>query len=234
MRRTTAWRFNDSEKRLIHSLVTKGRAEEATNDAFTIISSDDFYSLFETNEVDVLKKWLAIDPKSIDYKLPFLGAGDTVADVIPIKNQRYTFKGQLRTIPCQYLPKNVYEAYVRMNEAMTADINKQLLVLYGYRSPARQVFMFFDILEGIYDFDFDKTMQRVCFPNYSEHVCVGRQAIDFQTQDGLPSEAFSEAEEYAWLRKNAAKFGFCESYPKGNKLGMMYEPWHWHYAVNER
>jgi D-alanyl-D-alanine carboxypeptidase len=123
----------------------------------------------------------------------------------------------------------VYEAYERLNQAISQDLDKRLLVLYGYRSPARQVFIFFDILERIYDFDFNKTMARVCFPDYSEHVCTQRQAIDFKTEDDISSDRFDSAQEYAWLKENAGQYGFFESYPKNNSLGMMYEPWHWHY-----
>lgn len=122
-------------------------------------------------------------------------------------------------------------AYLRLNEAMKGGIEKELLVLYGHRSPARQIFIFFDILERIYNFDFDKTIQRVCFPDYSEHVCIKQQAIDFKTTDDAPADAFNQKEEYFWLKSNAAQFGFYESYPKDNSLGMMYEPWHWHYEA---
>jgi D-alanyl-D-alanine carboxypeptidase len=116
---------------------------------------------------------------------------------------------------------------------MSDAIGKKVLVLYGYRSPARQVFIFFDILERIYNFDLDKTIRRVCFLDYSEHVCTKRQAIDFMTSDGEKGDDFDKSEEYQWLQENAAKFGFSESYPKDNVLDMMYEPWHWAYIGSQ-
>ena len=87
--------------------------------------------------------------------------------------------------------------------------------------------MFFDILERIYNFNFEQTIARVCLPAFSEHVYPDRQAIDFMTEDAQKGEFFEQTREYAWLIENANKFGFVQSYPKDNNLGMMYEPWHW-------
>ena len=112
---------------------------------------------------------------------------------------------------------------------MNNEIGKKVLVLYGHRSVARQIFIFFDILERFYNFDVGKTIKRVCFPNYSEHVCMKKQAIDFKTQDSTISDDFDKTEEYKWLQKNAKRFNFYKSYPKNNNLDMMYEPWHWHH-----
>lgn len=117
-----------------------------------------------------------------------------------------------------------------MNKEIEKDIGKKLLIQYGHRSPARQVFIFFDVLaRENFNFDFNKALKRVCFPDYSEHVCSKRQAIDFMTEDGIRGDGFYMTEEYGWLKNNANKFGFYESYPKDNKLGIMYEPWHWHF-----
>ncbi len=231
MRNVQYWIFSDEEKRHIKSIVAKGRAEESKNDKFSIIDIEAFYSLFNEGEIAILQKWRNIDPKNIGYKLPYLSAKDIVDDLVSIDDQTFDVEGQLQRIPCQYLPGNVYEALQSMNEAMAQDLGKQLLVLYGHRSLAHQMFIFFDILEGIYNYDFDKTMRRVCLPDYSEHVCTQRQAIDFKTQDATSSDDFDKTDEYVWLKNSAHKYRFFESYPKDNKLGMMYEPWHWHYEA---
>lgn len=162
--------------------------------------------------------------------MPYIGYTEP-GKIVAIADQAYEVDGEFITIPTQYLPERVYSAYLQLNGAMKADLGKELQVLYGHRSPARQIFMFFDILEQVYDFDFNKTIQRVCLPDYSEHVCVRRQAIDFKAAEGAPIDGFDQKEEYAWLKANAATFGFYESYPQHNKLGMMYEPWHWRYEV---
>ena len=43
---------------------------------------------------------------------------------------------------------------------------------------------------------------------------------------------FETTSQYAWLRKNAHKYGFIQRYP-GNKAditGINYEPWHYRYV----
>lgn len=63
-------------------------------------------------------------------------------------------------------------------------------------------------------------------PGYSEHH-TGR-AIDIATPGSRPlTEEFELSEAFAWLRSNAARFGFKMSYPRDNPEGFIYEPWHW-------
>lgn len=63
-------------------------------------------------------------------------------------------------------------------------------------------------------------------PGYSEHHS-GR-AIDIGTP-GCPAldEAFEHTPAFAWLQQHAATFGFRLSYPRDNRHGVIYEPWHW-------
>lgn len=63
-------------------------------------------------------------------------------------------------------------------------------------------------------------------PGYSEHH-TGR-AIDLTTPGCAPlTEAFETTPAFAWLTQHAARFGFTMSYPRGNRYGIAYEPWHW-------
>lgn len=65
-------------------------------------------------------------------------------------------------------------------------------------------------------------------PGYSEHH-TGR-AIDIGTPGcGGLDEAFENTPAFAWLERRAAEFGFTLSYPRGNRQGYGYEPWHWCY-----
>lgn len=224
------WAISEREKTLISSILIKGKKEQEKNDKFAIIEFDDFFKLFTTEEVTVLKKFLSIEPKKIGYELPFIGADSNSGILVPIANQIYFENNKQMKVPCQYLPEKPYEAYLKLNEAIKKDTGKKLLIQYGHRSPARQVFIFFDILERKkFDFNFNQALKRVCFPDYSEHVCSKKQAIDFMTEDGLKGDGFDITQEYEWLKKYANEFGFYESYPKDNSLGMMYEPWHWHF-----
>lgn len=63
-------------------------------------------------------------------------------------------------------------------------------------------------------------------PGYSEHH-TGR-CVDFTTP-GFPAleTAFEESTAFAWLERHAVRFRFTLSYPRGNRHGIAYEPWHW-------
>ena len=63
-------------------------------------------------------------------------------------------------------------------------------------------------------------------PGYSEHH-TGR-ALDIGTP-GVPplEEAFEDTDAFRWLQAHAKRFGFTLSYPRGNREGYVYEPWHW-------
>jgi len=224
------WNYNERQKELILSLISKGKKEQENNEEFAVLSLDSFLDLFTKEEKDIIEDYLQIDPKSFGYKLPFIGTKENTNDLVSMKGQSYISVDKEKIIiPCQYLPQETYEAYTKLNEAMQNEIGKKVLVLYGYRSVARQIFIFFDILQRLYNFDVGKTLKRVCFPDYSEHVCMKKQAIDFKAEDGTVSDNFDKTEEYKWLQENAKRFNFYESYPKDNNLDMMYEPWHWHH-----
>ncbi|HEY7238123.1 MAG TPA: M15 family metallopeptidase [Burkholderiales bacterium] len=63
-------------------------------------------------------------------------------------------------------------------------------------------------------------------PGYSEHH-TGR-AVDVTTEGVRPLELeFEGTAAFAWLSRHAARFEFILSYPRGNRHGYMYEPWHW-------
>lgn len=65
-------------------------------------------------------------------------------------------------------------------------------------------------------------------PGYSEHHS-GR-AIDIGTPGSTPTEEeFETTAAFAWLTEHAARFGFVLSFPRGNRYGYIYEPWHWYF-----
>jgi D-alanyl-D-alanine carboxypeptidase len=68
-------------------------------------------------------------------------------------------------------------------------------------------------------------------PGYSEHHTG--YAIDIG--DGnVPatnlSPDFENTPAFKWLNENATKFNFEMSFPRGNKQGVTYEPWHWRFV----
>lgn len=71
-------------------------------------------------------------------------------------------------------------------------------------------------------------LQVCAAPGYSEHH-TGR-ALDLTSTGCEPlSEMFENTEAFSWLVENASLYSFSLSYPKGNKAGISYEPWHWVY-----
>ena len=78
------------------------------------------------------------------------------------------------------------------------------------------------------------TLKRVALPGYSEHGYPLRQGVDIGTFEPVKDiKDFVKTEEYKWLKNNASQFGFYLSFPKGNKSGVMFEPWHWHYKPTD-
>ncbi|HKM20180.1 MAG TPA: M15 family metallopeptidase [Candidatus Dojkabacteria bacterium] len=226
--------ITEEEKELTKSLLKK--ITETEKEKFSIADLDTVYSFLNKQEIKFLKKLLTINPHDYGIKGEYLGIQDVPEDLVGIKGQRYetdTEEKGYHEIGESYLPRKVYKAYEKMNKAMFNDIGKKLLVRSGYRSPAYQLFLLGWYL-NMYDFDVGKTLKRVAMPGYSEHCVADKVAIDFITEDGVPQEeddrCFEDTQEYKWLLKNAEKFGFKESFPKGNELGTMYEPWHWRYV----
>lgn len=65
-------------------------------------------------------------------------------------------------------------------------------------------------------------------PGYSEHHS-GR-AVDVTTegeQERTLEEEFEQTAAFAWLSSNARRFGYFLSFPRNNRFGYVYEPWHW-------
>jgi len=63
-------------------------------------------------------------------------------------------------------------------------------------------------------------------PGFSEHH-TGR-AIDLTAPGCAPlTEDFERTSTFEWLVRHARDFGFTMTYPRDNKCGIIYEPWHW-------
>lgn len=94
----------------------------------------------------------------------------------------------------------------------------------GYRSHAYQLGIFERKLARGQTVDAILTVNAA--PGFSEHHS-GR-ALDISTP-GEPAaeESFERTDAFAWLRDNAAGWGFVLSYPRDNPHGIVYEPWHW-------
>lgn len=68
-------------------------------------------------------------------------------------------------------------------------------------------------------------------PGRSEHHTGYAMDIGDATQPKTHvNVTFEETRAFEWLRKNAPRYSFELSFPKGNSQGVSYEPWHWRYV----
>jgi zinc D-Ala-D-Ala carboxypeptidase len=135
-----------------------------------------------------------------------------------------------RVVVAGGVPGRVFEltpaaanAWVAMQTAARGD-GIELRLISAFRSVARQA----EIVRGklAAGETIAAVMQAVAPPGCSEHHS-GR-AVDLATADDPElEERFETSPAFAWLQREAGRFGFCMSYPRGNPEGFVYEPWHW-------
>lgn len=103
--------------------------------------------------------------------------------------------------------------------------NMNLKVLSAYRSFKQQ-----EQLKSSYKVTYGSTAANSFSADqgYSEHQ-LGT-TLDFTTvNNGDNLNKFESSPEFAWLVKNAYRYGFVLSYPPSNKF-YVYEPWHWRFV----
>jgi zinc D-Ala-D-Ala carboxypeptidase len=114
-------------------------------------------------------------------------------------------------------------AWRRMRAAAAND-GIVLLPLSAFRSVARQTAIIRAKLAA--GQTIEKILALVAAPGFSEHHS-GR-ALDIGSPEHIEiDEHFARTAAFRWLRRHAIKFGFHLSYPRGNRHGIAYEPWHW-------
>lgn len=223
--------FSAKEKKIGKNIFNKFK-DGRKDPKWAIMTFDDIFKVVNEEEKKLFDKILDVNPLTYGKSGSFFGIKPVPKNLISIKGQRYIFNGKEGIVKDQFITKNIFLAFEKINKAMKADINRTLNIISGYRSPAYQLVVFFGNLVGN-DWDFKKTIQRVTLPGWSEHGFPSKQALDFAPAKGIAKlENFYKTKEYRWLLKNASRFGFYLSYPRGNKRGMMFEPWHWHWERN--
>lgn len=71
-------------------------------------------------------------------------------------------------------------------------------------------------------------LTETAIPGFSEHHS-GR-AIDICTDGKYElTQEFEKTSAFKWLSENAERFNFRMSYPRDNKMGIIFEPWHWYF-----
>ena len=130
----------------------------------------------------------------------------------------------------QWLAPRAARAFERMREAARAN-GIALDVVSAYRSAAYQLGIVRRKCER--GLDMDEILRVSAAPGYSEHHS-GR-ALDITTPGYAPvEEEFERSPAFAWLKRHASRFGFKLSYPRRNRHGIAYEPWHWCWHARRR
>lgn len=114
-------------------------------------------------------------------------------------------------------------AWKRMRAA-AGEEGLELLALSGFRSVTRQTLIIRKKLAA--GQSLDSILQLVAAPGYSEHHAGRALDLGSRGHTGLDAH-FAKTGEFRWLRRRAREFGFSLSYPKNNRHGIGYEPWHW-------
>lgn len=117
------------------------------------------------------------------------------------------------------------QAWLAMRQQAGAE-GITLLLVSGFRSFDFQLALLrAKLRRGL---TIEQVLQVNAPPGFSEHH-TGR-AVDIGAAECPPLEkAFDQTAAYRWLRENAGRFRFSLSYPKDNRHGFAYEPWHWCY-----
>lgn len=123
----------------------------------------------------------------------------------------------------QWLQPRAARALARMHEA-AARVNVELQIVSAFRSIEYQLgIVERKLARGL---NMDEILCVSAAPGYSEHHS-GR-CVDFTTPGfATLEEEFERSPAFRWLQRNAMKYGFTLSYPRGNVHGITYEPWHW-------
>lgn len=230
--------LSPDEKPILHRILLHWETwvpERKREGSAPLMTFEAIYSGLGTEDRLFLDRVRAINPrKQFDFQGSFLGEPKTGVRFKRVEDPWIEKRGKPEKLDPQYLPEPVYEAYEEMMKAMEKDLGKRLLVESGYRSPAYQLYTFLYYLPK-HRYSLVETGHWIALPGYSEHGAPHRQAIDFINQQGVNGEdnveEFERLPEYDWLLKNAGKFGFELSYPRGKK-GITFEPWHWRYVTS--
>ncbi len=225
-------KFSEKEKKIGERIFKKFTTEKEKNERLPLISFKNLNGILNVQERKLLDKVLAVNPKEYGKNYTeFYGIKLVVKNLVAIKNQRYFIDKRIKTVKTQFLPKPVFESFIRLNKSMKEKIGRIVNVASGYRSPAYQAIVLFNWLYQC-KWNMKKALRRVTLPGCSEHGYPPRQAVDFNrsVKEIVNIRNFYKTKEYKWLLKNAHKFGFFLSYPAGNKFGVDFEAWHWHYS----
>jgi D-alanyl-D-alanine carboxypeptidase len=123
----------------------------------------------------------------------------------------------------QYLESRVYVKLKKMLDDANED-GIDIAVRSGYRSFDTQM-----NLKNAYSVSYGTGANAFSADQgFSEHQ-LGTAVDLVSPESGNQLAGFETTKAYAWLQKNAHKYGFILSYPRDNAY-YIFEPWHWRYV----
>lgn len=131
----------------------------------------------------------------------------------------------------------LHKAAAKQFQSMIAAARKQginIVPISGFRSIAQQKQLFFEVKAKRGQTAEERALVSAP-PGHSEHHTG--YAVD--VGDGnVPSTNlntnFENTRAFQWLKNNAAFYSFEMSFPKNNRQGVSYEPWHWRYVGDQK
>ncbi len=220
----------------ILSKLTPMIKEKETKGELATLPFEEIYAPLDEKEKLFLQQFQTLDPLKVGIKTKWQGLADGKTELVKLTGQSIKIEGKQTALPTQFVPKDVYEAYVKMMKAMKKNLGKQLYIESAYRSSAYQLYLFISYLQN-HNYSVLETAEWNALPGYSEHGNPKSQALDFINEEGISGEgnpeSFENLPEYQWLMKNAAKYDFVLSFPKNSPEGIAFEPWHWRYQKDE-
>lgn len=112
-------------------------------------------------------------------------------------------------------------------EAAAAGVD--LRFLSGFRSVALQKQLFFDVKSERNQSAAERAKVSAP-PGFSEHSTGLALDLGDGSRPGTNlKQAFEDTPAFTWLERNANRHHFRLSFPKGNRQGVSYEPWHWRF-----
>ncbi len=130
--------------------------------------------------------------------------------------------------PGQQLQRDAARALTAMLAAARTD-GVDLVVLSAFRSVDQQKALFFDV-KSERNQSARERAQVSAPPGYSEHSTGYAVDLGDSSAPGTNlSESFDATRAFQWLEANAHRYHFTLSFPRGNRQGVNYEPWHWRF-----
>ncbi|HEX9609070.1 MAG TPA: M15 family metallopeptidase [Candidatus Paceibacterota bacterium] len=178
-----------------------------------------------TKTVGILEKWRQLDPELLlKYSKVYFLSENYVPSELSAISDRYLTEERISDVEDTDIHARVLPPLERMlNDAKNNGMD--IKVASAYRSFGTQ-----SSLKSDYSLVYGAgtANQFSADQGYSEHQ-LGT-AVDLTTPDTARTlEGFEKTKEYAWLLKNAHRYGFTLSYPEGNSY-YVFEPWHWRFV----